>query len=256
MKEIEKHFETVASVVLGRPLKNLEEYDEWLLSNIPEARIIEKKSSVSGKMVYLPSVSFFLELGEKVISADEALVLGKKGIGAADVEALSIANASEKLAAIKTTTPEIVYGENIGTEKSVAYGPTQHCFRVCYCWFDKFLAYCYWIRTSDNCFGSSLLTDCSFCIKCQSSTKLMRCFEVADSNLCSDSYFCQNCEGLQDCMFCFNAKNLRYAVGNVVVGREAYLAFKKRMLESIATEIEAEKSLRYSIFNVCEGKKK
>ena len=56
-------------------------------------------------------------------------------------------------------------------------------------------------------------------------------------------------------MFCFNVKNLRYAVGNVVVGKEAYLEIKKRVLASIVSELEKTKRLRYDIFNICEGRK-
>jgi len=51
-------------------------------------------------------------------------------------------------------------------------------------------------------------------------------------------------------MFCFNAKNLRYAVGNVEVGRERFMEMKKKLLGEIARELEGKKGLRWGIYNI------
>lgn len=51
-------------------------------------------------------------------------------------------------------------------------------------------------------------------------------------------------------MFCFNAKSLRYAIGNVEVGKEEYLKVKARILASIFERLEKEKRLAHSIFNI------
>ena len=219
--ELDKHFGTTSQIIFGKALSPLKDYGKWLLSGVKEGRIAERKSMLSGRTVYVPSARFFLALGERVVKYDEALALGGKKISEKDAEALSLANASRLLSGISVTTSEIVWGENIGTEESCDYGPTQYCFRVAECWFSKFVAYSYWSWTSENIFVCSLATDCSFCIKCYSSTKLTRCFEVNDSNNCADCYFCHNCEDLKDSMFCFNTKGKRYAIGNVEVGREA-----------------------------------
>jgi hypothetical protein len=78
----------------------------------------------------------------------------------------------------------------------------------------------------------------------------MRCFEVNDSNSCTDCYFCHNCEDLKNCMFCFNTKAKRYAIGNVEVGREAYMKIRKLLQEQVADELEKTKSLRHDIYNI------
>ncbi len=248
--EIDERFSQVSAMLFGRMLGNMEDYCEWLLSTAHEARMVEKKSIASDRKVYVPSAKFFLGLGSRVMAADEALRHGEKSISEADAGALGLANAAVKLSGISATTPEIIYSENIGTSKSCAYGPTQHCYRVACCWFSKYIAYSYWTRTSDSLFGCSLCTDCGFSIKCYSSTKLTRCFEVNDSNRCSDSYFCHNCEDMSECMFCFNAKGKRYAIGNVELGRGKYMEIKKKVLASIASELEAKKSLKYDIYNI------
>ena len=249
--KIEEQFSTVAQIVLGKPLGPLREYGEWLISHAPEGRINEKKSLVSGKLVYAGSSKFFLALGDRVVRADEALMLGvERRITEKEAEALTLENAPKILRNISITTPEIIYSENIDTLESSAYGPTQHCLRVNLTWFSKYIAYSYWIRTSENIFGGSLLTDCSFCIRCYSSTKLARCFEVNDSNNCTDCYFCHNCEDLKEGMFCFNTKGKHYAIGNVEIGREAYMKIKKLIQGQIAGELEKSKKLKYSIYNI------
>ena len=248
--EIEQHFATTAQIIFGKPLAPLKAHGEWLLSRAPEARITEKKSAASSRTVCSPSARFFLALGNRVLTADEALKAGGKKISGKDAEALCITNAHALLAGISTTTPEIVWGKNVGTEESSCYGPTQHCFRVACCWFSKFIAYSYWSRTSENLFGCSLCTDCSFCIKCYSSTKLTRCFEVNDSNNCADCYFCHNCEDLKDCMFCFNTKGKRYAIGNRELPKEEYLKIKGMLQAQMHSELERTKKLEYDIYNI------
>lgn len=249
MMEIEEHFAKVSQIVLGKPLAPLKAYGEWLISSAPEGRINEKKSAVSERTVYVASAPFFLALGSRLAKADEALKLGERKISAEEAERLTIGNAPKLLEKISITTPEIIYSENFDTLESSAYGPTQHCFRVAVTWFSKYVAYSYWIRTSENVFGCSLLTDCSFCIRCHSSTRLARCFEVNDSNNCTDCYFCHNCEDLRESMFCFNAKGKIYAIGNVEVGREAYLRIKKLVLGKAVADLEKKGKLSRDIYS-------
>jgi hypothetical protein len=51
-------------------------------------------------------------------------------------------------------------------------------------------------------------------------------------------------------MFCFNAKNLKYAVGNVEYPREEYLRIKAQLLNEISSKIEKGKMLDWSIYNI------
>jgi hypothetical protein len=173
-----------------------------------------------------------------------------------ELQLLTLANASDVLAEIKPTTPETIYGENIGTEESCCYGPTQYCYKVTFTWFSKYIACSFWARTSEYLFGcSNAAVESSFSLKCYSSTKLTRCFEVSDSSNCSDCYFCHNCEGLMECMFCFNTKGKRYAIGNVEIGREAYMKIKKMLQNEIVSELEQTKSFRYDIYSIGNGRR-
>jgi hypothetical protein len=51
-------------------------------------------------------------------------------------------------------------------------------------------------------------------------------------------------------MFCFNVKNMRYAIGNVEVGREKYLEMKKMVLWEIAKRIQEKHDLPFDIYSL------
>jgi hypothetical protein len=55
-------------------------------------------------------------------------------------------------------------------------------------------------------------------------------------------------------MFCSNAKNLRYAVFNVEVGREKFMELKSRLMSKICNELEANGRLEPDIYNIAEAK--
>lgn len=253
MEEIEKAFGETTSIVLGRKLSKMTDYEEWLLKHV-KGKVEKRKSKISGKTVFVPSVEFYGRMGGNIVTLGESLELGKRHLGEEEVEKLSLENADKMLEKIKTTTPEIIYSRNIGTEESSCYGPTQHCYKVTFTWFSKLIAYSFWARDSERLFGcSNVAAQSSFCIKCHSSTKLTRCFEVNDSNNCADCYFCHNCENVQDSMFCFNAKNLRNAIGNVQLAPDEYRKIKARMLLQIADELEGKKGLVLDIFNISQN---
>ncbi|MDD5337635.1 MAG: hypothetical protein PHS02_04080 [Candidatus ainarchaeum sp.] len=99
-------------------------------------------------------------------------------------------------------------------------------------------------------FGCDTIFDSAFCINCYHSVKLTRCFEMDSCRDCSDSCFCHNSEGLSNCMFCFNSKGLRYAIGNVEVGKEEYARMRKVLLDAIGKRLEKDKDLKLSIYNL------
>ncbi len=250
MEEIEKAFSETSGLLFGRKLVGLKSYEGWLERHV-KGKIEGKKSKVSGNIVYVPSVDFYRSLGSNIVTLQESLALGGKKIDDSQLEKLTLSTAGKVLEGIKTTTPEIIYSRNIGTEESSNYGPTQFCYKIRFTWFSKFIANTFWARDSERLFGcSNVAAGSGFCIKCYSSTKLIRCFEVNDSNNCADCYFCHNCEDLRDCMFCFNTMGKRYAIGNVEVGKEEYLRVKKLIQAQIASELEKTKSLRYDIYNI------
>ena len=250
MDEIEKGFSETSAILLGKKLTGITAYEGWLFRHV-KGRVQKKKSKISSNTVYVPSVDFYNNLGSNIVTLSESLKLGETlKLSGTEVESLSLSNASKTLSKIKTTSPEIIYSENFDTLESSNYGPTQHCYKITFTWFSKFMACGFWGRTSEHAYGYANIVDSAFCIKCYSSTKLMRCFEVNDSNNCTDCYFCHNCEDLKDCMFCFNTKAKRYAIGNVELGRAEYLRVKKLVQSQIVSELEKTHGLKYDIYNI------
>jgi hypothetical protein len=116
--------------------------------------------------------------------------------------------------------------------------------------FGKDCAYCTWPRNSEHCYGSARTFQCSFVIRCFNSLKLSRCLECDCCRDCTGAYFCHNCENVHDSMFCFNAKNLRYAIGNAEVGKEAFEQAKKMLLAEITSSLEKTGDCKRSIYSI------
>lgn len=250
MREIENAFSATSSLLLGAPLTGIRDYSSWLLMHV-KGRVIERRSRISGKIVYVSSVPYFQKLGDNVVTHEEGIRLGKeRKLTLAEAESLTLKNASRDLSGIKTTSPEIIFDKNIGTKECTCYGPTQYCFQGTMNWYCKNAAYSYWPKRSENVYGSGMVYGCKFCIKVHSSTNLTRCFEVTDSHSCSDTYFSHNCENLQECMFCFNTKGKRYAIANREVGKEKYMEIKKRILKQVYEELSTTKTLKYDIYTL------
>ena len=55
---------------------------------------------------------------------------------------------------------------------------------------------------------------------------------------------------MSNAILCFNAKNLRYAVGNVEVGPDEFARIKKMLLGHVANELKTKKMLDSDIYNV------
>jgi len=250
MLEIEKAFQSTSSILFGKSLSGIAQYEGWLSRKVKNAHVIRKPSKVSGKDVWVVDIEFFTRMGGNIAKLEEIVPLAHRMLSADEVSRLTVQNAPFLLSKISTTSPEIIFGENFGTEESACFGMTQYCFRTAFCFWSKKVACSFWNRECDSVFGCSNLVTSSHCIKCHSSAALTRCFEVNDSSASSGCYYCHNMENCQDCMFCFNTKGKRYAIGNVEIGREAYVCIKQLVLASIVSELEATRALRHDIFNV------
>jgi len=74
------------------------------------------------------------------------------------------------------------------------------------------------VKIDDNC--------CSFCSDCSHCSHCLHCSRCSDCSHCS---FCSDCS---DCYLCRNTKGLRYAICNVVLGKETYEKKMKELAES------------------------
>ncbi len=246
--EVERAFSETSAIIFGRRLSVPADYQDWLLEDIRKP--LTYTSAKSASQLHITPLRAYVAFNNAAISMDEAWNLGKHSLSKEQLEKLSLSNAKDVLKEISFTTSELVRGVNASVEESVNYFDSAYCYGIAGCYMSKRCAYSFYIRECENSFGCELLLYSNFCFKCYHSVKLTRCFEVLDSKSSSDCYFCHNIENCHDSMFCFNIKNLRYAVGNVEIGRERYLQVKKRVLDEISKKVEANKKLDLSIYNV------
>ncbi|VVC04181.1 Uncharacterised protein [Candidatus Bilamarchaeum dharawalense] len=247
--DLEKTFQTITSVVLGKKLGNFRDYEKWLTENVSTNEYGE--SVMSREKIYLPPFDFYRDIKHNILTIEEGYdIQGKKQLSPADLEQLNLSNAKNTLQKLSTVTPNTKYGECSNLIDCDFYYSSHYCYKSVAMVRSKYCYYCFWPRQSDYSIGTFYTFSSQFCIKCYNSENLNRCFEMSDCTNCTDSLFCHNCENLNNCMFCFNVKAKRYAICNVEVGRDRYMEIKQMVLGYIHKELEQTKGLKLNIFNV------
>ncbi|MFA5105767.1 MAG: hypothetical protein WC506_02285 [Candidatus Micrarchaeia archaeon] len=253
MEPMEKAFSHASKVLFGVELSGLGKYRPWLARRMSLGE--RRKSIFSDSYVYVGDYAKYFEIPRhRTVMEREALKLVELMPPQQGIEKITMDSAPEFLADIAYFALEYHDGPNSNLIDCMA---TAYSSNVCQsgpCVQIKDSAYNLWPRTSEYVFGCGVLFDSSFCMHCYQSVKLTRCFEVDASRDCSDCYFCHNCENVHDSMFCFNAKNLKYAIGNVELGREKYPEVKAKILAQIGASLLKEKDFAPSIYAAGAGK--
>jgi len=244
-RQLQKRWDSTCKVLFGSEVGALPEFGEWLMDM--GEHLAHRKSSVSGKEVTYAITGY--DEASRWIGFDE-IDFTQKG---KPVKLEGVESVDALVALLKGRfcyAGSAVLGNSKFVEKSS--GITD-CFymretgKITEC---KYAAYSILGRLGEDCFGINGIGESAMCVKCCETFRLRRCFELWQSRSCSDCYYSHNLDDCQDCMFCFNAKNLKYAVGNVEVGRERFMALKAMVLEGIARELEGKKALRWGIYNI------
>lgn len=250
LAKIESIFGNTSEMLLGSRLSGIDNYAGWLRKHVLKMEM--GKSIVSGKPMLLADYSnYLLYPRHRLVTMLEAEHMGRcLSLSQEEAGKLSFREISEGISKIAYLSPEFFFGENINvTECSTQY-QTMNAYRSPGASFTKNTAYSFWPRKGDCIFGSSMAFECFFCINCYYSENLNRCFEVDSSKSCSDSYYLHNCENVRSSMFCFNAKNLTYAIGNEVVGKEQFGRARQMLLEWANGQLAKKKEIPLSIFDV------
>jgi len=244
--KLDESFSLTTKLLFGKPLGPLKKYEKWLRNRVPSGKSV--KSCFGKGDAYVPEYGACKGMPKgKVVSEEDLPSANSKKIDVASASSLSSMKAALKN--IAYFVPTYSEGSNVNAEKSFLY---FNCMNIRHC-FDLFTskgcAYAFSIMDAEGLFGMHRVIG-SFSIHCYNSLRVQRCFEMDGAINCRDSYFCHNVENLQDCIFCFNAKGMRYAVGNVEMGKEKYLAFKQKLLARLVPVLEKEGALPFDIYNV------
>ncbi len=246
---IGKAFKDTCKVVLGKEIGPLGCYEKFLT---PHVDVVKKCRSIFGTE-FVRSDFFWSAYPQKerLVSEKEAEELSKLCIEWTEGEELDIEEIRKRVGKIAFFTAQLFIGDcenNIETPNAF-HG--SHSYRVAVNSASKNSAYCDMPRLSEAVFGCApLITESKFCLRCSNSYKLTACLDCDGCTNCTYCYFCHNCENVENGIFCFNAKGLRYAIGNVEVGKEKFEKVKKIMLDEITKKIEKDHKLDLSIFNI------
>ena len=245
MNEVEAAFEKTTKILFGSVLSPLGRYEKWLRRNTPGGRFI--KNPDGSCKVFLPNFSMFQFVPEKAAAGLEAMnENSKKKLNIIQFDFFAIGRDFAR----SLLVCEFIEGQNTGIKDCNWYLNCQHIYKNAYCFYAKYCAYNLWSSFTDHVFGCYRNMNSNFCINCYFSSDLNRCFEMDSCRACGDSMFCHNCENVYDSIFCFNVKNKRYAVANVEVGRENFLAIKKNFLQWALSELDSKADLTLNIYNV------
>jgi len=249
--EIENEFRTTTRLLLGTELKGIDDYGEWLGRRVPLP--FPSKSILSGKEVWLPPSLSFRNTHfttKRVISMEEMGNVNTSPFSPDDLKGATIDSIVQKLIKpIVYVAGNFRYQEHKNVEKCSGAGGGLNLYYGEDLYLSiKNVAYSNYTLYCENMFGCHAVLHSKFCIHAYNSTNITRCFEVDGCANSSDLYLCHNCEGMSNAILCFNAKNLRYAVGNVEVGPDEFARVKKILLECIVTALSSGKTSDFDIY--------
>ncbi len=256
--ELEKAFTDTTRILLGTNLTGLDSYGQWLGKHVPLP--YPAKSAVSGKEVWVPSPLNYLGKRfnkDRIIDLDEMDKMNVSPFSAKETAAASPKELRGKFAKpLAYHCGNFRHWEHENVEKCSGAGDGRNLY---YC-EDSYLkiknvAFSNYPLFCQNVFGSYAVQKSSYLIHAYNSISVTRCFEIDGCSNSSDLLFCHNCEGVQSSMFCFNAKNMRYAIGNVPLGPEKFREIRGRILAEIGAELLRTKNYRWDIFNVGDKRK-
>lgn len=251
MVPIEKAFSSTFKVLFKKEAKGIHDHEDWLSRHLPGVGEITSPFGIKTYETDFPCLASYPK--KRIVSEAESFELAKLHLNENDVTSLD--KIKSKLSQIGFFSTETRTGTYSNVIKSpILYG-ASNLYNVLQATRSENCAVDTTVLDSKYAFGCYRIHNSEFCINCHNSMYLKRCFEMDASTNCSDSYFAHNCEGLQEAMFCFNAKGKRYAIGNSPLLPEQYRRIKDMLVEQMADEILANKSLKWDIFNVgCAGR--
>ena len=251
--EIENEFRTTTRLLLGTELKSIDDHSEWLGRRVPLP--FPSKSILSGKEVWLPPPLSFRNTcftTKRVISMEEMNKVNTSPFSPEDLKGSTMDSIVQKLIKpVVYVAGNFRYQEHKNVEKCSGAGGGINLYYGEDLYLSiKNVAYSNYALYCENMFGCYAILHSKFCIHAYNSTNITRCFEVDGCANSSDLYFCHNCEGMSNAILCFNAKNLRYAVGNVEVGREEFERIKKMLLGYVTEELRVKKTCGIDIYSI------
>jgi len=244
MGPMDEAFRLATKLVLGKELGPLSKYEKFLSGHIAS---VQSAASPLGSEV--PYSDYFWAQNapkERLINQEEASVLGRQVLECNERTAL--ADLVRRMSSIAFYCADFNEGENTNFRLTPTRYFCADVFHIADATYTKKSAYCTHATRCEAVFGCGILiTNCKFCIRCHDCMDCTASMDLDSCKSCSNSLFCHNCENLENCMFCFNAKSLRYAIGNVEVGKEKFMQVKKLVQEELVRQLEKDGNIKWDV---------
>ncbi|HQT45422.1 MAG TPA: hypothetical protein PLO51_05565 [Candidatus Micrarchaeota archaeon] len=245
--KLEAAFGATTKLLFGKQLSGMARHDSWLSSCL-----IGWRECGRGERSY-PVPSFgafrFMKDSKSALLSDFGTLAGIK----LDMSKPGLHSFAGEFSKKGRFVTDYSIGDNINVEHSTMFQNLAEAYKCLGAYDSKLVAYCSWSDMNEYCFGLYRTFHSKFSMRCYYSTRLSGCFEADSCYNCSGLYFCHNCENVHDSAFCFNANNLRYAIGNEIVGKEAFMEFKGRLQHWLVSRLEEKGGLNVSIFGTGFG---
>ena len=247
--EVDAAFSQAAKLIFGRELGGVEKNEKFLLASGVEmvhiARTPFGNATAYSKYYWAGN----MPKGRMICDA-ESEHAGKAHLASDEIEGglERLVKGISKIA-FYTTQYDVGANQNI-IDTPIMHYSSDSC-RNSVSSYSKKCAYCNHAFQSEALFGcSTMMTESTFCIRCHNCVKTSYSLELDACKSCFRCMFCHNCEGLSDSMFCFNAKNLRYAIGNVEVGREEYMRIRQKVVAELLARLEKTGDIGMDIYSI------
>jgi hypothetical protein len=227
--------------MFGGEVGELSEFADWLSDGLELT--YSAKSALSGKPVSYSSKKYLKDA--KWISFEE-VDFGKKFELPESLkldEIKDIDSIAQVLSDRFQYTGNVILGNSAFVDGSSNISDSHYIYNSSQSGDSKYLAYSNLSRLCEYIFGSSAPGESSYCIKCNDTYRVKRCFELWQSVSSFDCYYVFSVMNCADCMFSFNLRSKRYAIGNQVLERNKYLKIKESLLEQMRDELKSKKRL-------------
>ena len=236
---LERRWKAATKAIFGKEAEgDLKDYGDWLALDC--GTVQKRKSCISGKEV-LFAIKNYCD-GARCISLDEA----GAGIAPEPLEIGELQDFDSLVGAVRERAcyaGSVVLGNCSEVQGSANISNSHYVLCSTFVSDSKYVAYSTLARYSESIFGTNNDSNSSFLIRGLETTDIQRGFEFLASGFCADSLYCFGLDSCNDCMFSFNLRGKRHMIGNRQLSREDYLRVKNTLLEQMADELAAKKSL-------------
>ena len=239
MDKLNEDFKKTCKLLFGEEIGELAEFSPYLAEALFPCRMA--KSSVSGKPMMMSSHLY----SEKAAYAaqDEISIAPSKPFSINDIKDIdSLFRAASERAVFCGNK---VFGRNMNVTESDNIVDSIEVLRSHDVYNSKYAAYCSIGRFSESIYGVSDFWNCSHAMRSVACfvKGAIRSFECYYSTGISDSYYTSNCSACTNCMFSFNLRNKHFAIGNLVLPKDRYLALRQKLVSEMAEKLKKGKRI-------------